>query len=138
MGYEVELVIGTPHFHTGGGEIGRVSTTIATYDLSKPGGAVSRLIYDSIQRCKNGETQRFAFFGSDGNTLVYEDRYGDPLSQVPLQELIRALHAELASDDYTYGYRRYVGALALLETFADPRHWPTGVVETIVVLTFGH
>lgn len=66
----------------------------------------------------------------DGNTPVWQDRYGDRLRQcTDLQGLINKLN-ELYDDT---GYRRYQAAASMLIPYMHTDIWPN-----VYVLCFGH
>ena len=64
----------------------------------------------------------------DGNTTILEDKYGDALCEVPLEDAIRIL--EEAAKGETY--RRFDPCIQLLKGF-DPAKW-----HKLVVLHYGY
>lgn len=65
----------------------------------------------------------------DGNTRIIEDKYGDPLREIPIQDAIEMIEKVIKTGDY---YRRYKPCLNLLKGF-NINNW-----ENLVVLHYGH
>ena len=65
----------------------------------------------------------------DGNTKITEDRYGDPLKEVPIQDVVEMIEKVIETGDY---YRRYKPCLDLLKGF-NIKNW-----ENLGVLHYGH
>ena len=65
----------------------------------------------------------------DGNTRIIEDKYGDPLREIPIQDAIKMIEKVIETGDY---YRRYKPCLDLLKGF-NINNW-----ENLVVLHYGH
>lgn len=65
----------------------------------------------------------------DGNTEIKEDRYGDPLKEVPIQDAIEMIERVIEKEEY---YRRYKPCLDLLKGF-NINDW-----ENLIVLHYGH
>ena len=71
------------------------------------------------------------FYADDGNTQVLEDRYGDPLREMPIEDVIRILEDVLDEGD---DYRRIYPALATLKALKRQSHqW-----RELVVLHYGY
>ena len=68
-------------------------------------------------------------FSDDGNTKITEDKYGSPLREIPINELINMIENAIKETDY---YRRYQPCLSLLKGF-NPKDW-----ENLIVLHYGH
>ena len=144
MGYEVRLHIGTTSSFTDleyDMTHGRSMLGVVQVDLSKPGNdECGKLLSAALKAQKknladNPDTEpKRGFYASDGDTLITEDAYGDPVSPVDVDALIRALEADLDTTDYGgKGYRRFELALSILKVMKD--RWPN---ETLTVLTYGH
>lgn len=97
---------------------------IATFDLGKV-----RKISD---RTTEYPPTGCYIYADDGNTQILEDDVGDPLKEIPLNNMITILEGAIREDDY---YRRYAPCLALLKGF-NQSDW--GQDEGPVVLHFGH
>lgn len=66
----------------------------------------------------------------DGNTELIEDRYGEPLKEIPLADAVEILEEAAREDEY----RRYAPCLALLEALYNNKDkW-----GEIVVLHYGY
>lgn len=65
----------------------------------------------------------------DGNTRIIEDKYGDPLREIPIQDAIEMIEKVIETGDY---YRRYKPCLNLFKGF-NINNW-----ENLVVLHYGH
>ena len=71
------------------------------------------------------------FYAEDGNTIIIEDQYGEPLKEVPLDDALDILDEAFYSGD---SYRRLGPALALLQSLKDNENkW-----DEIVVLHYGY
>lgn len=68
-------------------------------------------------------------FADDGNTEIREDKYGDPLKEIPIEDAIDMIEQAIKIKDY---YRRYRPCLELLKGF-HLSDW-----ENLVVLHYGH
>ena len=68
-------------------------------------------------------------FSDDGDTKITEDKYGSPLREIPMNELINMIENVIKETDY---YRRYQPCLSLLKGF-NPKDW-----ENLIVLHYGH
>ena len=58
-------------------------------------------------------------FSDDGNTKITEDKYGSPLKEVPVKDMIDMIETEIKNDK---DYRRYQPCLNLLKGF-DLNRW---------------
>lgn len=67
-------------------------------------------------------------YADDGNTHIIEDRYGDIMREIPIEDAIKIIE-EASENDY---YRRYAPCLALLKSF-DKSQW-----KNLVVLHYGY
>lgn len=98
---------------------------IATINLCKMGGKFFDRLY------KYPATD--AFFYAENETVV-EDKYGAPLKEIPIRDMVNILEMEKA-DELIAGetpYRRLEPAIALLKGF-DPEQW-----GEVTVLHYGY
>ncbi len=65
-----------------------------------------------------------------GNEQIHEDKYGEPLKEIPVDDAIHILQKGVASEN---SYWRYSVALQLLNGFVL-----AGVSNNFVVLHYGH
>ena len=71
------------------------------------------------------------FYADDGNTRVLEDRYGDPLRELPLEDVIDIIENEIYS---CHNYRRLYPVLAALEALENKQdQW-----KELAVLHYGY
>lgn len=112
MGYEVQMLVGKVHENMKGYTDDSKDKSwfqiYATVDLCKPG-------YDAVvMKLKNATkadpVYMYAIMG-DGDTEVTEDRYGESVFPIPVQDVLEALHADQRNDYY----RRFSWATALLQ-----------------------
>ena len=112
------------------GRIEKYFSIYAMVDLCKCG-------YDSKTYALSGKSHKlgnenkdkyfYYFYGSDGNSQVVEDRYGDYMHAIPIQDVIDALIVDSQEDEY----RRYKWAIALLNSMNTDQ-------ENLEVLFFGY
>lgn len=113
---------------------------IAEFDLCKVGSnnALAKLFSESIAAEKvriEGEGWRYGVYElAEGNTLYSEDKYGEPLSPVPLDHLIVALTDVMGHDHY----RRYAPLLAMLQALSAQAATGAWGINGVVVLHYGH
>ena len=121
MGYESKFYIiqksNLPNSGDNGKKWGNV---IASFDMCKIGA--------SSWLSKYPETEHY-FYADDGNTEVIEDDYGEPLREIPINDLINILE----NDSELVHYRRFKPFLALLKGF-DQNQFD----NNLVVLHYGH
>ena len=96
---------------------------IAMFDLCKVY-AVSSPIQD-----KYPATDAY-IYADDGNTEITKDKYGEPLIEIPIDDLIQLIEKVITSEGYYY--RRYNPFLQLLKGF-NKSDW-----RNLVVLHYGH
>jgi hypothetical protein len=146
MGYESNLFITqAPHRNEDGEPTNAYDGVaycrhIAEFDLCKVGddNDLAKLFIDSIE----AERARIEVEGwrhgvyelADGNTQHTDDKYGDPVSPVPLARLIEALIGVMRHDHY----RRYAPLLAMLQAFSVQAVAGEWGANGIVVLHYGH
>lgn len=122
MGYESRLYIveKTPICDNINGKRLRYAQVVATFDLCK--------VYDvSAKLLEYHDTSCF-IYTDDGNTPILEDRYGKPLKEIPINNVIKIIE-EVAKTD---NYKRYAPCLALLKSFKQDE-W-----KNLVILHYGH
>lgn len=67
----------------------------------------------------------------DGNKEIYEDKYGEPLTEFSINEMIEMIENAMQYTDY----RRYYPCLAMLRSFYDnQKQWGEG----LIVLHYGY
>ena len=123
MGYESKLYVVEKH-HTLSRKINGkdmlFGEVVAVFNLCK--------VYDVSGRVKSyKDTDAYIYADNDDDKIVV-DRYGDPLKEIPLSDMIDILEEAAANDSY----RRYGPCIAYLKAI-DPIEW-----EDIVVLHYGH
>ena len=116
MGYESKLYVVDKHNWKGCD--GRWGEVIASFDLCCV----------PINFAHYPATDCY-IFSDDGNTKITEDKYGSPLEEVPVKDMIDMIETEIKNDK---DYRRYQPCLNLLKGF-DLNRW-----ENLVVLNYGH
>lgn len=105
--------------------------TMAEVELCKLGyqnDALNRLIdatHKKARECAKKEV--LYFYGTDGNTQITEDRYGDPIRAAPIANVYDAMKAAHGKSDY----RRVKWALALLAEMVNDS-------EKLEVVFYGH
>lgn len=124
MGYESKFYIveKTSSKHIDYEENGKVwAQVIATFNMSKIGSA-----YETIHKYPATDAYIYA---DDGNTEIFEDRYGDELIEIPIKDMIQILKdLEKVYPDY----RRLKPFKNMLKGF-DTEQW-----KDIVVLHYGY
>lgn len=70
-------------------------------------------------------------YQDDGNTPIFEDKYGEELKEAALDDVINWLETTILGGE---DYRRFKMALALLKSF-QTKQWEN---ENIVVLHYGY
>lgn len=93
---------------------------LASFDLGK-----IPEMYDILGECRKTDIY---FYADDGNTKVLEDRYGKPLTEIPLQRTINIL--EKISNENVYELCKPV--LEYLRTLSDSN------CSDIVILHYGY
>lgn len=115
----------------GTGRIEQYFMVMAEIDLCKTDydGPLHALHKESIKRAKELAANHVVYFyGTDGNTQIKEDLYGDPFSPVRIETVLKVLKTELEIDP---DYRRFKWAAALLESMANDS-------EELEVIFYGH
>jgi len=73
----------------------------------------------------------------EGSDQQYEDRYGNTLMIVSLEDLKKAIikdQAQMVIEGYDNGYRRFNIALKMIESFQDKKDWN----DNVKVVMWGH
>lgn len=83
---------------------------------------------DSSAKFRKYPNTNAYIYAADGDTLITEDLYGDPLTEIPVPDAIRILEEAAALDDY----RRSAPCIQLLKGF-DLKQW-----HNLVVLHYGY
>lgn len=122
MGYESKFYIVNKTTQKGLDGKRYWAEVIASFNLSKVY-AVSDPIRD-----KYPATDAY-IYADDGNTEITEDRYGEPLIEIPIDDMIQLMEKVITSEDY---YRKYNPFLQLLKGFNKP-DW-----RDLVVLHYGY
>lgn len=127
MGYETRLHIGI-EYDIANPE--RTISEIARVDLSKVGYSTrtGKVLADARK-----SDEHFTLWADNGNDRITEDRYGDALTAVDMDELIDAMHA----DNVEEPYRRFTVALALLTAIRNDPEWDYDR-DRIRVVQYGH
>ena len=95
---------------------------IASFDLCK-----CYPVSDAMRRYPDTDSY---IYMDDGNTKLIEDRYGEPLKEIPLADAVEILEEAASVEDY----RRFTPCLALLEALYNNKDkW-----GEIVVLHYGY
>lgn len=124
MGYESKLYVveKSSQFYPSDNGM-RYCSVIAMFDLCK--------FYPLSTVISEYPTTDCYFYADDGNTQVLKDRYGDPLREIPIEDVIGII--ESAIDDGSI-YRRLYPTLAALEALAHQQNqW-----KELVVLHYGY
>ena len=112
MGYESKIyVVRKEKFSCSDREDGKVfAREIAMVDMSCCYG-----ISDTLRRKPATDCYIYA---NDGNTQIHEDRYGDPLTEAPICEVIKLVEKAM-SKDYYWRYPILLATLKAFEQYAD-------------------
>ena len=127
MGYESRIFVVSksemPNPLVGEGSVW--AELIAMYNMS----CVDWSLYDAI--IANGKPTN-CYFYNGFETDVREDKYGKPLTEIPLHTFVESLEEITAKSDY----RRYLPLLSMLKTF-DERNESEWNNE-LVILHYGY
>lgn len=124
MGYESKLYIVEKSSYDDPSDKGmRYSQVIAMFDLCK--------FYPLSCVVNTYPKTECYFYADDGNTKVLEDKYGDPLREIPIDDVIDILEGALIDGSM---YRRIYPVLATLKELNEhPLQW-----KELVVLHYGY
>ncbi len=124
MGYESKLYVVTKSSYDSPSDEGmRYCQVIAMFDLCK--------FYPLSCVVSTYPTTECYFYADDGNTRVLEDMYGDPLREIPIEDVIDILEGDLANGS---NYRRIYPVLGALKTLNEHKaQW-----KELAVLHYGY
>lgn len=120
MGYESRLYI-VDKKSTGNGKGKRWAEIIAVFNMCK----CPLDVFHSYTDCY--------IYADDGNTQIEEDKYGEPLREASIEEVVKAFEKIIEQGSE---YRRLFPTLAALSTFEEQVN--TGVWNNLVVLHYGY
>lgn len=98
----------------------RFGVVVASFDLCK--------VHSVATDVRHYPKTDAYFYSNDGNTIITEDLYGKPLTEVPVPDMIQILE-RAANDGH---YRRFKPCIQMLKGF-DLSEW-----GNLVVLHYGH
>ncbi len=120
MGYESRLYI-VNKFEKLEHETMTYAEKVAMFELCK--------VYSvSSQLDKYPKTNAY-IYSDDGDTQIIEDKYGESLREIPIDDMISILENAMEKESY----RRYAPCLAMLKGF-NKEDWG----DNLVVLHYGH
>jgi len=124
MGYESKVYIVTKSgsgWLDGGKRYGNI---VGTFDLCK-------MAHDSAYHALMNKSKPTdcCIYETDGNTKIVEDRYGAPLKEMSLPDLIEALQKD------NDGYRRIPPLIAMVSAIVNDPGWG---MDDVVALHFGY
>lgn len=124
MGYESKLyVVEKSSYDNINDEGMRYCQVIAMFDLCK--------FYPLSMLLSDYPTTECYFYADDGNTRVLEDMYGEPMREIPIEDVIDILAGDLERGS---NYRRIYPTLAALEALNEHRdQW-----KELTVLHYGY
>ena len=122
MGYESKLYVVEKHRSFCDDNM-IYSQVIAMFDLCK--------FYPLSTKISNYPMTDCYFYADDGNTKVLEDRYGEPLREIPIEDIITVLEEVIQNGDE---YRRIFPALAALKEL----NRRNGQWRELVILHYGY
>lgn len=122
MGYESRLYVVNKTYCQGirENEI-YYAEVIAQFNLSK--------VPMIVERIRKYDPTDVYIYKDNGNDVITEDDYGDPLIEIPIEDMIEIIEKVITSDDH---YRRYAPCLQLLKGFFK---WEW---SNLVVLHYGY
>lgn len=111
MGYESKIYI-VEKGHKFKGETHFYSPVIAVFDLGK-----FYDVSDFMRRCPATDCY---FYADDGDTMVLEDRYNDPLTETTVDKMVEILEKAKTGE---YGFhRRITPLLSTLKALQEERY----------------
>ncbi len=122
MGYESRLYVVDkgnlydPNINMIYGEV------IAVFDLSR--------VYPVSYKLRGYPETNVYIYSADGNTRIIEDKYGERLTEIPIDDAIKII--EKAAEEDHWNYRRWKPVLGLLKGFKK-EEW-----SNLVVLHYGY
>lgn len=123
MGYESRLYVVRKSYMYRESDHKQWGEVIAAFNLSKVPFSDELKMYPA--------TDVYIYDG-DGNTEITVDRYGKPLAEIPLDDVIRILE-RAEKEEQIIHYRRYAPYIAMLEAFRNVDEW-----GDLVVLHYGY
>jgi hypothetical protein len=131
MGYESKIIVALkytsfPEKRDGKGKkLYNYACVVATIDMAK----LANSFHDKI--LNKSKLSKCYIYADDGDTRLFEDKYGDEFKELNFKKLITYLKDESSKDDY----RRYPPAIGLLEGFYNYRdRWG----KDLVILHYGY
>jgi hypothetical protein len=123
MGYESKLYVVEKHRSFDDIDGNKTySQVIAMLDLCK---------YYPISSVRKNYPATDCYFYADDDTKVLEDKYGDPLREIPIEDVIEILEKDLERGS---DYRRIYPTLAALKALNEHKHqW-----KELTVLHYGY
>ena len=124
MGYESKLYVVEKSMYDFSSDNGmKYCEVIAMFDLCK--------FYPLSRHIKKYPATECYFYADDGDTRVLEDKYGDPLREIPIEDVITILEEDLINGS---DYRRISPLLVMLKDFQNHSdRW-----NELVVLHYGY
>ena len=123
MGYESKLYIVEKTRHPCVVDGKQYCSVIAMFDVCK--------FYNLSDKLRNYPETDCCFYADDGDTQMLEDRYGEPLTEIPIADVIAILEDELEKGET---YRRIYPVLATLKSLEEHKNqW-----YELVVLHYGY
>ena len=120
MGYESKFyVIDKSSFEREDGS--KWGEVIAMFNMCK--------VYELVDKIKNYPPTDAYIYADEGDTEITKDRHGDPLTEIPIKDMIKILE-ELKS--VLGSYRRYEPFLQMLKAF-NTEEW-----ENLTILHYGY
>ena len=123
MGYESKLYVVEKSNIKFPSEEKRYCMVIAMFDLCK--------FYPLSMLLNQYPDTDCYFYADDGDTQVLEDKYGSPLKEIPIDDVVEILECDL---DNGSEYRRIYPLLAMLKDLQNNNHrW-----GELVILHYGY
>lgn len=122
MGYESKIYIGEKSSFKDNDGMTYVQV-IAMFDMCRMGNLID--VFDRKTDCY--------FYADDGNTKVVEDKYGNALTEAPIEDFIYVLEEAIDSGE---NYRRIFPLLSTLQTIYEQQR--DGRWKNIVLLHYGY
>ena len=101
----------------------KYANVIAMFDMGK---------YPVLSNVFKEQTDCY-IFADDGNTKIKEDKYGDPLTEASIDDVISALEEDVYLEE---PYRRTLPLLVTLEALKSQME--TNMWRNVAVLHYGH
>lgn len=125
MGYESKIII-VKKGHLTNQDGMRYATKLAEFDLGK--------VYELSDQIHRKPTTDCYYYADDGDTQITEDRYGDRLKEIPVDELAEMVETVIAVEEAS-GYGAYWLYHILLATLKEFERFNT---DRVVALHFGY